>query len=455
MSVYFDDSLPTLVDVVVENVGSDYLSSGVVLRDTSGRLAFFATRSLDASTSETLSQCLRERLGAYARSDRVLAGPDDFGTARVLGDEAAVQVSVGANRVRLVDRRLVGGDWQRPPASAAPFPPRFVFASLKGGVGRSTALTVVAADLAARGLRVLALDLDIEAPGLGPMLLNDDSLPEFGVLDALVENGLSGLDDRFLADLIGPSLLASGRGRIDVIPVLGRRSLRNPADVLAKIARAYTEDSGQNGEVATFRDQIRSLVDGFAKTNRYDAVLVDARAGLHETTASSLMGLGAEVFVFGRDEPQTFQGFRVLLAHLARFVDLGGPPPEWLARLTLVQGQAPSKAGERIAFMEKCRDLVAEAGLGQPEVAYRQPVTLSGSFGDIPWDDESPDDEVIPNDEWGLRDPLAVLDDARFRGFDPKVRPDLLDARLYRSSFEPLLEQVRNCFASDEAEFPA
>lgn len=450
MSVYFDDSLPTLVDVVVEHVGSDYLASGVVLRDTSGRLAFFGAASLEASIYETLSQDLRKRLGAYARTDRVLAGPDDFGAARVLADSTVVQVRIGGTRIRLVDRRLVGGDWQRQPASAAPLPARFAFASLKGGVGRSTALAVVAADLAAQGLRVLAIDLDIEAPGLGPMLLNDDSLPEFGVLDALVENGLAGLDERFLADLIGPSMLANRRGRIDVIPVLGRRSLRHPADVLAKIARAYAEDVGENGAVATFLDQVRSLVDGFAKSNRYDAILVDARAGLHETTASSLMGLGAEVFVFGRDEPQTFQGFRVLLAHLARFVDAGGPPPEWLARLTLVQGQAPSKADERVAFAEKCRDLVVEAGFGPP-VVVSGPLVPS-SFGDIPWDDEAPDDEVIPNEDWGLRDPLAVLEDSRFRGFDPKVRPDLLDVRLYQSSFEPLLEQVRNCLSRDGAE---
>lgn len=111
-----------------------------------------------------------------------------------------------------------------------------MFASVKGGVGWSTALAVVAADLAERGLRVLALDLDLEAPGLGPMLVNDDSLPEFGVLDALVENGLSDLDDRFLADLTAPSLLAGRTGRIDIVPVIGRRSLNNPADVLAKIA---------------------------------------------------------------------------------------------------------------------------------------------------------------------------------------------------------------------------
>jgi hypothetical protein len=61
-------------------------------------------------------------------------------------------------------------------------------------------------------LRILVVDLDLEAPGLGPMLLDEGTLPEFGVLDALVENGLAPLDETFLADLVGPSALAGGAG---------------------------------------------------------------------------------------------------------------------------------------------------------------------------------------------------------------------------------------------------
>lgn len=453
MTVCFDDSLPILVRVISDSLGLDCLSAGVVLRDTTGRLAFFATKDLDESTAATLSQSLRERLGPYARRDRILAGPSDFGAANVLNDPTALSISIGDTRIRLVDRRLVGADWQRHPASAAPPPPRLAFASLKGGVGRSTALAVVAADLASRGLRVLALDLDIEAPGLGPMLLDEATLPQFGILDALVENGLSTLDERFLADLIGPSALGEGRGRIDVIPVLGQRSLRNPADVLAKIARAYAENVSSNGEVATFWDQIRSLVDSLADPHRYDVILVDARAGLHETTASAVMGLGAEVFIFGRDEPQTFQGFRVLLSHLARFVDPSGPPPEWLPRLTLVQGQAPQEADERLAFADKCRALVVDAGLGPREIVCGQPSVPTASFGEIPWDDELPDEQVLPNEDWGLRGPVPILDDPRFRSFDPQARRDLLAEHLYQSSFGPLLEQVYHCLPP-ETEYP-
>lgn len=449
MKIRFDDSLPKFVAVLVEQLGQAKLSSGMILRDSTGRLAFFASDELDQATIEALSKRLREELGPYARPDRVVAEPTDYGAEQVLSDTSALPMVREGYRFRLLDRRLVGADWLRTPVPAASPPPRLVFASLKGGVGRSTALAVAAANLASHGLRLLVIDLDMEAPGLGPMLLDEGTLPDFGLLDALVENGLSGLDDRFLADLVGPSALAGGLGRIDVIPVLGRRSLNNPADVLAKIARAYTEDVDSQGAVATILDQIRSLVGSFSDPSRYDAILVDSRAGLHETTASALIGLGAQVFLFGLDEPQTLQGFKILLSHLAQFVDPNGPAPEWLARLTLVQGKAPTETERRLAFSQRCRTLVAETGLGPRQITVSQVLAPGGPFGDIPWDDEVPDEEVLPDEDWGLGDPVAVLDDARFRGFDPLTRRDLLAEQVYRASFGQLLEQVHACLPLD------
>jgi hypothetical protein len=446
MSIRFDDSLPILIKLISQELGDDAVSLGTVLRDVSGKLAFFLASELDYRDIETLTEKLQSQLGHYGRSDRIVVSKNDFGAEQIRNDPTAIKTTVEGRDVRLVDRRLVGADWLRRPSDIAPPPPRIVFSSLKGGVGRSTALAVVAGDLASRGYRVLAIDLDIEAPGLGPMLLQEDTLPEFGVLDALVENGISGLDESFYVDLVGPSALARGRGRIDVIPVLGRRSLKNPADVLTKIARAYVEDITDNGKVSTFMDQIRTVVDDFAVTKRYDAILVDARAGLHETTAAAIMGLGAEVFLFGRDETQTFQGFKVLLAHLARFVDPRKPHPEWLSRLTIVQGQASQETDKRVAFADKCQTLISEVGLGPNQVSNQPAITPTDSFADIPWNDDIPDDEVLPADDYNIRGPIAVLDDPRFRGFDPLVRRDLLSEQLYQSSFGALLEQVNNCF---------
>ncbi|MGO7565542.1 AAA family ATPase, partial [Rhizobium johnstonii] len=73
--------------------------------------------------------------------------------------------------MRYIDRRFVGADWMSPPASEFVGTKRLVFGSLKGGFGRSTALAIFAADLSRDGKKVLCIDLDLEAPGIGTMLL--------------------------------------------------------------------------------------------------------------------------------------------------------------------------------------------------------------------------------------------------------------------------------------------
>lgn len=450
--IRFDDSLGALVDIVASKLGGDVMEDGAVLRDAFGRLAFFTSRKLPEEMIEQLTGELVATLGGYARADRPVADRDDFSTASVLEDPSTLQVMVGARQIRLVDRRLVGGDWLRAPAPSAPPPPRFVFASLKGGVGRSTALAVVAAHLASRGKRVLAVDLDLEAPGLAWTLLTEDTVPPFGVLDALVENNLSGLDATFLADMIGPSALAHKAGRIDVIPAFGRRSIEHPAEVLAKLARAYAEDIQPDGSVATILDQVRAIIDGYADPARYDAILVDARAGLHETSASAILGLGAEVLLFGLDEPQTFRGYAVLLAHLARFLS-GRERPEWTERLTMVQGKAPVDAEQRQAFVEQCRELFEKAGFSPPAAsqadAVRVPLPAGESFKDIPWSDDISDEELFA-DDWSIREPVAVLDDVRFQRFDPMRRRDLLSESVYLATFQQLIERVESSLEVDE-----
>lgn len=448
----FDDSLAALVTIVASELGSDVVEDGAVLRDAFGRLAFFTLRKLSEAVIERLAGDLVGALGGYARADRPIADSDDFSTASVLEDPSALRVMVGPLRVRLVDRRLVGGDWLRAPAPLAPPPPRFVFASLKGGVGRSTALAVIAAHLASRGQRVLAVDLDLEAPGLAWTLLAEDTFPPFGILDALVENNISGLDAAFKADMVGRSALAHKGGRIDVIPAFGRRSIEHPADVLAKLARAYAEDIRPDGSVATILDQVRTIIDGYADPTRYDAILIDARAGLHETSASAILGLGAEVFLFGLDEPQTFRGYAVLLAHLARFLS-GGERPEWTERLTMVQGKAPVDAEQRQAFVEQCRVLFEEAGFAPPAApqADTAPVPLPAgpSFKDVPWSDDISDEELFAAD-WSIREPVAVLHDARFQRFDPMRRRDLLSESVYLAAFQQLIERVESSFGVNE-----
>lgn len=438
--VYFDESLPLLVKKVAGALGPQALSRGVILRDPSGRLAFFCPPGVSEPDAEQLEREVRETLQAYASPEVAVVLPNALGAESIRRDNTARRVKVEGFEISLLDRRLVGADWLRTPSPAAGPPARFVFASLKGGVGRSTAICISAAHLASQGLRVLAIDLDLEAPGLDVLLLSEETLPDFGVVDALVENGLGDLPEIFFTNMLGPCALATAGGRIDVLPAFGKRSRKNPASVMAKLARAYSEDITSDGSVATVLDQVSSIVERIATPDQYDAVLVDVRAGLHETSASAIIGLGAEVFLFGRDEAQTFQGYSFLLSHLSILLQPGGAEPEWLDRLTPVQALAAVDPSSRIAFAQRWETMVRDTGLTRTQQAPAA-VPLPDGFLDVPWEDDQPDEEVLPDDA-SLLNPIAILRNSDYDAFDPQGRQDLLARRLYDVVFGDLLARL-------------
>ena len=340
---------------------------------------------------------------------------------------------------------MVGADWLRNPAPSASPPIRFVFASIKGGVGRSTALCVLAAHLAVHGRRVLTIDMDLEAPGLGNMLLPNGTLPEFGLLDYLVEQSLGPLDDQFYADMIGSSWIGGGRGRVDVLPAIGQRSLDNPANVLAKIARAYlgggetSPESDSNEEPLSFMDNMRSLLDRISDPLRYDAILIDARAGLHETTAAAVVGLGAEVLFFGLDQPQTFAGYDLLFAHLATLpVD---PNDDWRNRIQFIQAKAPENPIIREEFSLNMNTLLQKhfwpfVPLGDYQIDI---ASLKDTF-EVEWIEDTPLENALQVEDEKAVLILSILDDKRFSSFSPSTDRDSLLERVYSVTFGELLE---------------
>lgn len=87
--------------------------------------------------------------------------------------------------VRLLDRQVIGQDWLRTRRfDEHGHPPRVVFYGLKGGVGRSTALAMLAYRLARDGKRVLLIDFDLESPGLSGLLLPQERVATYGLVDS-------------------------------------------------------------------------------------------------------------------------------------------------------------------------------------------------------------------------------------------------------------------------------
>jgi CO dehydrogenase nickel-insertion accessory protein CooC1 len=261
----------------------------------------------------------------------------------------------------VVERRIVGQDWVRgiwPPIGNVP--PIIVFASHKGGVGRSTALAIAAAEFARRGLSILALDVDLEAPGLGELFIPADKQPLFGALDYFVENGRGTVDDNFLDRMRAPSTLTRGHGKVFVVPAVGQRCRQFPQNVIGKISRAYLEDVSDDGvRRYTLLDQMRTMIHALATQHKYDVIFVDARAGLNETTAATVQGLGADILFFGVDTPQTWDGYRYFLAHLARFKPAAGVD-DWRFRLKMVHAKATSSESTLAHFRDNAFELFAE-----------------------------------------------------------------------------------------------
>lgn len=451
--IYFDDSLPKFTSLLVEELGTNAVEDGLFSRDTSGRLSFFSATKLTKKILTRISKLALSELGAYARADRPIADIDDFGVSELFS-ERSLKLSAAGISVRLLDRRLVGADWLRAPTTEKSDPSRFVFASIKGGVGRTTALSIVAADLAAKGKSTLIIDLDLEAPGIGSMLLDDGTTPDFGMIDALVEIGLGKLSDGFMADLIGPSALADRKGRIDVVPAFGRRSLKNPGEILGKISRAYAERVDINGNVATFLDKVSEITDYFSALGRYDAILVDARAGLHETTASALLGLGAHVFLFGLDEPQTFHGYEALLSNLVRIDVIADAKADWLSTISMVQGKKTDSEDDESSFATRCDALFKTCGLISKTKKSNRFFAAAEPFSNVPWDDDAEivEAELKDGSSDESIDILHVLYDDQFFLFDPNRRNQLMTHQVYKTPYHMLLQKVESVMLSHVGE---
>ena len=423
--VRFDESLSVLVHALREEPGVVSTEDVVFVRDASGRLAAFVKQELDEDRIAVLTERIRDRLGAYARPDRVLADRNAPGAERIFDDalKSAAVVPVGGDLVvQLLDRRVAAADWLGAPAPTAEGPPRLVFASLKGGVGRSTALAVAAAEQASRARNVLVIDLDLEAPGVGSLLLEKDRRPRFGVLDYLVENGIGGVRDGDMEDFIGISGLTSGNGLVHVLPASGLQSVEHPGNYLPKLARALTEDISDDRAISP-REQVVELVDRFTKRRDYDLVLVDARAGLSEITAGPLLGLGATVLLFGTPQQQTIEGYRYLLATLSRFAQAGGDL-DWRNRLKCVLTKAELDANAIESFADEMHELFAENLYDEAEAS------------DLDAFNFEPRDQAAPHF------PVVIPFDARFVAWDPTRSPRDLTQTFYQATFAPFLAFV-------------
>ncbi|MEW6235688.1 MAG: AAA family ATPase [Candidatus Omnitrophota bacterium] len=236
----------------------------------------------------------------------------------------------------LLDRQIIGHDWLRESFTGEISNPRVAFFGIKGGVGRSTALIIWAWRLAKQGKKVLIFDLDLESPGVSSTILPKSSMPDFGIVDWFVEDGV-GQAENVEDEMAAASPLAQGLpGEIRIVPAYGSKT----NEYLPKLARCYSDSAGETSE--SWGARLERLVVGFEERLKPDIVILDSRAGIHDIAASAVTRMEALSLLFAVDSPQTWKAYEFLFHHWKQHPNL----PKLRERLQIVASMIPETGRE-------------------------------------------------------------------------------------------------------------
>ena len=389
--IVFDDVLPRLAQILTPHMAAlKQIQPIYINRDLNGRVRLIVHEKWRdvPPVSTVLDNIVREMHPAlsphaYPAEQAVLWETDL--RSILIGQTSFVLDDCPG--IRVIDRLAVEGDWSNI-APVATTVPRVVFFSIKGGVGRSSALAATAWALAEQGKRVLVLDLDLESPGLSSSLLPSDRRPSKGITDWLVED-LVNNGDTVLDDMVAESAL-SRDGEISVVPAHGR----DPGEYIAKLGRAWMPKLNADDRREPWPERLSRLLDILESRRNPDIVLIDSRAGIDEIASACLTGLGASlILLFALDGDQTWSGYRIIFQHWLktdavraireRLQVVGAMIPE-INALEYLQGLRDSAWD---AFAEKLYD----------EVPAGAEPTLDGS-----WSFDR-GDETAPHAPWPIR----------------------------------------------------
>ena len=307
--IVFQQALDTALGIT-EGLGTTLGNEITLVRDLRGRIRPVIPTQKNGDELNSYRASLAAQLGAYAFDpERSVLFKDQLTEPDVLLSERRLLKKSDGLSIYLLDRQIIGQDWMRETLPRTTRNPRFTFFGIKGGVGRSTALVNWAWHLAAQGKKVLVFDLDLESPGVSSSLLPPDHLPDYGVVDWFVEDGV-GQAQIVEHELCVRSPLAQGLdGEIAIIPAYGSKT----KDYLPKLARCYAEFSGNKPE--SWAERLHRFVERMEQQYAPDVVILDSRAGLHDIGAVLATRMKATSLLFAIDTPQTWKGYELLFRH--------------------------------------------------------------------------------------------------------------------------------------------
>jgi len=344
-----------------------------------------------------------------------------------------------------------------------PTPIITTFYSVRGGVGRSTALAYTGEILASKGRKVVAVDLDLEAPGLAAIYGVEDQIAQGqGVLPLLraIDKGDNPDFSRHLIRVSeGSELYCVPAGLTDA----------TYARMLAQVDLQawYSED----------RNPLRLLIQGLSERLPFkpDVILLDSGTGISSISAPLLFDLADIAVIVFFPHPQTRSATKevvraLMSAHTRRVFDGRRltPEPRFLvspipaSRLAEVVKKYRTRSGEWIADWLSTTRLNSEGGDATTSeithfVPYREDLATSDRV--IPdaqvWRDfETVADWVerfLPAAE-EVRAPAigdrksAILEELEFSAGTAEQQPDFLltfvETDIAKKALDPLMPLV-------------
>jgi MinD-like ATPase involved in chromosome partitioning or flagellar assembly len=426
----------------------------ILLRNWYGKLALLlpcSREKLEASTCSPLIEAMRDAAGALALRDWDSYSDELFGVEAYWNDPALIDLSVAGDvpLLKLLERQDKENDWLRLPNTTmsrggTKTPARrCVFFSIKGGVGRSTALAMLSIELARIGKKVLVVDGDFESPGLSSSLLpKGDGQPDYGAVDWLAASAL-GADQAQLNDMalnlvveacpLNAELRLSGQ--IFVAPAYGRKTQA----YVSKLARVYRRQEDGQG----YADRLAAFLAATEAAHNIDVTLFDCRSGIDDTAAAAITHLHSDLtLLFAVNTQQTWDAYELLFTHLRRNLNLfkpGHSDGHWDLRqsLRVVSALTPQESvapGYVTKFKDEAYEVLAQIydddnpdGSPQTETSAARPSVFE------PFS-PSPDAAQAPHD------PLWVKFVDDLRAFDPLSKPGQVTDPLNRAAFEHFLQ---------------
>ncbi len=337
----------------------------------------------------------------------------------------------------LLDRQDKENDWLKSTATQLDSNiPRAVFFGVKGGVGRSSALTALALHLSNQGRRVLVIDADFESPGISSSLLNPKVRPDLGLVDWLTADALGypNLEDLAQKRLVETSPLSErSHGKILIAPSHG---IHTEAYV-CKLGRMYrtTEDG------VGFAERLNQIVTMLERLHSADITLIDSRAGIDDTAAATITQLNARVsFMFAINTQQTWDAYSLLFKHLKLHPSIQ-TDSDFRYGLRFVAALTPEEVGSTkgywAAFRESAYATCAETLYDKDTAESQDNIEL-----DAPNTASSKEFNPAFDDEDTPHFPMKIMWDEVLRAFDPVIEPGQLAPAVVAKSFGDFLERA-------------